>query len=428
MDSPTVKRKKIPKTPTPKKQLSQVRVFKKTDFVTFRTPPPSHVNFGDISNTSVKKLKFGIGLLDTYSPNNLTVYATTRLGEGKRLFLPGDSDDENEEAVNKRKILALENKRKQQEIERKEQELAEKEAAEALVVKEWVCPSCDYINILEDEECMICSCFRPAESVKELKDIDEDNAANLDLKTYMEPVSLPLFLQSIRCAEKIVGQSFHFSDLHEYCDILGAGLSGTVFHAVTFFEFGEAVSLEDNIDHVDQIADKWDHLRLKIRTRKKAFKMDRQREIENSVIGNNYDDEDDDKEMNMTKEAYEQQKRMERKKKALKKKSHGREQDLVPKQKFWQQFDPSTADVIVLNLTGIWNEIEEQVSIEKYIEAMEVWLSYTKGRSFLILYLRNEQVEKAAGLHILSWTLIDPIISVTGIDMKAFIFRRDFDV
>ena len=99
-----------------------------------------------------------------------------------------------------------------------------------------------------------------------------------------------------------------------------------------------------------------------------------------------------------------------------------------PKQKFWQQFDPSTADVIVLNLTGIWNEIEEQVSIEKYIEAMEVWLSYTKGRSFLILYLRNEQVEKAAGLHILSWTLIDPIISVTGIDMKAFIFRRDFDV
>ena len=402
------------KTPEKAKKLNENRIFKKNE--NLMTPPRSHDLFGDISHLSIMKLRHSLNMLEDVSPGKVSRYAINRLGCAKEAVVDTESEDEMPEELEGIPVA-----------EPEEDVFVPEEP------KEWVCPSCEYINVKRDEKCVICD--TPALLSTPPLQLDEEAAAQLDLRTNMAKMPLDLFVQTLQEIESLVGKAFKFEDLHEFVDLMGNGRKDApVYTCLTFFGFGLVTTLEASDDIAEEMLRKWNDVKQKLKISKRSFQKELKRIYEVSKIDNAYADEDE--EMEMSKEDIEKKRLKEKKKKALARKQVIRETDLTVKTYPWKEYDITTTDVAMLNLTGLVEDADvpegETVSLKNYIEAMEEWLSYMKGRSFFILFVHENQAEVALNLEIISWKIVTVVqespTSAREMVMKAVVFRRDFDV
>ena len=122
------------------------------------TPPRSHDLFGDISHLSIMKLRHSLSMLEDVSPGKVSRYAINRLGCAKEAVVDTESEDEMPGELDGIPV--------------------EEEPAEDVFVpeepKEWVCPSCDYVNVKRDEKCIICDTPAPLSTLP--PQLDEEAA------------------------------------------------------------------------------------------------------------------------------------------------------------------------------------------------------------------------------------------------------------
>ena len=104
-------------------------------------------------------------------------------------------------------------------------------------------------------------------------------------------------------------------------------------------------------------------------------------------------------------------------------------------------FDPTGSDIICLNLTSFRRmdgyyydeEDDKEINMKDYLSAMEIWLSYCKNHSHLLIFLHCNQVKEMDGIKVMSWNLVDKVIRDAdqfeddNERVCCYIFRRNED-
>ena len=69
---------------------------------------------------------------------------------------------------------------------------------------------------------------------------------------------------------------------------------------------------------------------------------------------------------------------------------------------------------------------DDNISMIDYISGMEIWLSYCKSTSHLLIFLHQKQIDEMKGMELQTWKFIEMINEDTH-EIVCFIFRRSDD-
>ena len=333
----------------------------------------------------------------------------------------------------KEKALLEENKRKQEERE---------ETIRNAQPKEWDCPSCGYINLAVDLKCVVCDAEQSQEEVVVREVVDEDTAAEVDIRKNILTIPISVLIHSIRSVEMM--NNYAFEHMDEFVNLTGHGNVDIALSVLCFFKFGKVISLEKHQEDAEYLNDKWEHeFKLSLMSKKKGYELEMKREIEKNSFDDKYGNEEEmeDNEMQMTMEEIKKVQKQRKKEKLLKKKRKKTSQKFKATATTFLNFDPTGSDIICLNLTSFRRmdgyyydeEDDKEINMKDYLSAMEIWLSYCKNHSHLLIFLHCNQVKEMDGIKVMSWNLVDKVIRDAdqfeddNERVCCYIFRRNED-
>ena len=368
-----------------------------------------------------------INLLDHYSRSNLSKYAVVRLDLDVVDTPERDRDKEKvRQREEKQKALYEENLRKQ-----KEKEEALKDAGPV----EWECPGCGYINLVSDLKCSVCDFAQPQPEVVK-KPVDESETSKVNIRRNMISIPVSLLVHSIKYVEMVM--KYTFNRLSEFVNLTGDGSFDVALSVLCFFHFGMVASLEENDEVAYEMNETWtDEIKLSLASKKRDYEQQMRRAEEKDAFEDKYSREEEvnEAEMQMTIEEIKELEKQRQKKKTLKKKSKGTKQKFKALGATFLEYDPTNSDILCLNLTNFMRRQEDlyydkndddNISMIDYISGMEIWLSYCKSTSHLLIFLHQKQIDEMKGMELQTWKFIEMINEDTH-EIVCFIFRRSDD-